>query len=741
MRYSAWGMTGLMLTRAGTVFFALLVAVLAGLALWDVHSHGRLTLIDPQLLGALAVVGTGFLLFGLISARDRASEFEGRTDRLTALTDEFEAFIAALEATNVRLNASEARYKGLVDAQGDAIVRRTADGRLTYTNEAFCKLFGVARDEVIGQPFRPELHPESPPPIFGRFAGRETGLERVRYDQHVKTIAGFRWFAWEDYAIRDAGGRLVEVQSVGRDITERKALEAALMEARDKAEDANRAKSQFLATMSHEIRTPMNGVLGMARLLTETPLDPDQHAYAEAICQSGTALLSLIEDILDFSKIESGSLVLDPAPTKLRPIIEDVNELLAIRAHSKGIEIAAAIAPGVPETVSADSNRLRQVLTNLVGNAIKFTEAGGVLVSAEVERRPEGAMLRIAVRDTGIGVPPEKCAVIFNEFVQGDSSHARRFEGTGLGLAISKRLVEAMGGEIGVVPAPDRGSVFWFTLPLEEEARSFADAPGGTAARMRAGLISASPVLHASLKLQLEAAGMEMVELQSLESGPADAIACDVVLFDAGHGVETLPDLSQVVAPVAVLLPPKGRAQLAELASKGIAFYLTKPVRQASLEKRLKAVLGGEGPSKSETAAKPAERLMASAFSILLAEDNPVNALLARELLRRRGHSVDQVSTGDEAVMACTLKNYDLVVMDIHMPGLDGIEAARRIRAAEEASGRRRTPILALTADVLETGRRACLEAGMDGFLAKPVDSDALDNVLASLNPPATAAA
>ena len=726
-----------MLTRAGTVFFALLAAALSSLALWDVQVHGRLTLVDPQLLGALAVVGTGFLLFGLISARDRASDYEGRNDRLAALTGEFEAFIAALEAANARLHASEARYKGLVDAQGDAILRRTADGRITYANESFFKLFGVNRDEVIGQAFRHELHPESPISLFGHFAGRETGLERVRYDQHVKTVAGYRWFAWEDYAIRNGEGRLVEIQSVGRDITERKVLEAALTEARDRAEKANRAKSHFLAIMSHEIRTPMNGVLGMARLLQETPLEPDQRAYAEAIHQSGTALLSLIEGILDFSKIESGAIVLDPSEVKLRTLIEDVNELLGTRAHTKGIDIAAAIAPDVPEIIEADSDRLRQVLTNLVGNAIKFTEHGGVLVSATVEPDGDGHTLRVSVQDSGVGVPPEKRKAIFNDFVQADLSHARRFEGTGLGLAISRRLVEAMGGKIGMQPAEGHGSVFWFTLPLDDHKPSTAAREN---AQLRAGVISKSPVLHASLKLQLEAAGMAMVELGTPEDG-AGSIPCDVVLLDAGHGEGALPDVSGLGVPVAVLLPPKGRAQLAELAGKGIAFYLMKPVRQSSLERRLKAVFAGEDPIKLDLPVRgPSTRTQAS-LSILLAEDNAINALLARELLRLRGHTVEQVATGEEAVAASGAKRYDLVVMDIHMPGLDGIEAARRIRAAEKATGVGRTPILALTADVVETGRRACLEAGMDGFLTKPVDPDELDAVLATLNPPATAAA
>ena len=313
----------------------------------------------------------------------------------------------------------------------------------------------------------------------------------------------------------------------------------------------------------------------------------------------------------------------------------------------------------------------------------------------------------------------------------------RRFEGSGLGLAISRRLVDAMGGKIGMQPADGHGSIFWFTLPLDDHKPSTA---ARESAQLRAGVISKSPVLHASLKLQLEAAGMEMVELGAPEDSAGD-IPCDVVLLDAGHGDGNLPDVSQLSVPVAVLLPPKGRAQLAELAGKGIAFYLMKPVRQASLERRLKAVFAGEDPIKLDPPARgPSLRAQTSLF-ILLAEDNAVNALLARELLRLRGHRVEQVATGEEAVTASAAKRFDLIVMDIHMPGLDGIEAARRIRIAEKAAGQGHTPILALTADVMEAGRRACLEAGMDGFLAKPVDPDELDAVLATLNPPATAAA
>ncbi len=446
--------------RAIKTIFGLLAVAISAAALGDIVLHGRLTLISPQTLTALMSVGIAIVLHGFVVARERADKLEKKTGELATATAKLENSLKNASAMNMRLHESEARYKGLVDAQGDAIFRRAADSRLTYANDAFFKLFGLTPKEAIGYPFAPELHPDSRAPMFGSFAGLETGRARVRYDQHVRTAYGWRWIAWEDYAVRDAFGRLVEVQSVGRDITERKALEDALTEARDRAEAGSRAKSGFLATMSHEIRTPMNGVLGMARLLLETELKPEQLTYAEAIRQSGEALLSLIGDILDFSKIESGMMTLDEDEVELRPIVEGVVELLGTRAHSKGVEILSIIAPSVPIAIRADGMRLRQVLTNLVGNAIKFTERGGVSIDVRPIEGRERRILRFEVRDTGVGVPAAKREEIFSEFVQADSSHARRFGGSGLGLAISKRLVEAMGGEIGIEPGPGGGSAF-----------------------------------------------------------------------------------------------------------------------------------------------------------------------------------------------------------------------------------------------------------------------------------------
>src|SRR6202012_1015455 len=328
---------------------------------------------------------------GYFQARRRSDLLDRQAAQLKATAERLETSLASSAAANAQLNQSEIRYKGLVDAQGDAIFRRSADSRLTYGNDAFFKLFGLNPRQAIGRPFAPDLHPESRAPLFGSFAGLETGRARVRYDQHVRTAYGWRWLAWEDYAVRDSLNRLVEVQSVGRDITERKELEDALTEARARAEAGSRAKSGFLATMSHEIRTPMNGVLGMARLLLETDLRREQRSYVEAIAQSGEALLALIGDILDFSKIESGMMSFDEDEVDLRSLIERAIELQAPRAHGKGIELVAITATDVPRSVRTDGVRLLQVLNNLVGNAIKFTEKGGVRVDGMtvegVERR------------------------------------------------------------------------------------------------------------------------------------------------------------------------------------------------------------------------------------------------------------------------------------------------------------------------------------------------------------------
>jgi PAS domain S-box-containing protein len=730
------------LARAGKFLFGIGALFTGVVALYDIFLHGHLSLMSPYSLGAIGLIGIVLLFSALIDARGRAHASAQSETELRTLTAKLEASLATVSAMNARLHEGEARYRGLVDSQGDAIFRRSPDSCLTYANDSFFRLFGLQAAQTIGQPFAPELHPDSRGSMFGSFAGLEMGKARVKYDQHVRTAYGWRWVAWEDYAVRDANGRLIEVQSVGRDITERKALEDALTEARDKAEAASRAKSGFLATMSHEIRTPMNGVLGMARLLLESGVAPAQRTYADAIKQSGESLLALIEDILDFSKIESGTMTLEEDEIDLRGIVEGVVELLTPRAHTKGIEVVCVIAADAPQIIRADALRLRQILTNLVGNAVKFTERGGVCVDVRVEEKRGRRMLRFEVRDTGVGVPAVKRADIFNEFVQADSSHARKFGGSGLGLAICRKLVDAMEGDIGVDASPGGGSVFWFTIQ-SIIVRDAQPGEGINLAHSRIAIVTRNAVLREALTAQIRAASGDVSALTfGEEIAPGNL---DVVLIDAGTGdLPELPAWPDSAVRSIVLLTPGARSKLPELKSLGFSAYLVKPVRQISLAERLLVkpgmthVIAGV-PSHGEFSQslpppveKPKPGSLAG-YKILLAEDNPINVMLTRELLKRRGHRVSEVASGEAAIAAVTREHFDLVLTDIHMPGLDGVEAAKRIRAEEKLMGRARVPIVALTADAVETGRRACQEAGMDGFLTKPIDPAELDSMFAKI--------
>ena len=767
------------------IVFGVLAGLMLVAALADIVLLGRLTIVSPVSFGALLTVALAFLINNLLTSREKREILEKQTAELKASGARLEASLRNAAAMNQRLYQSEARYKGLVDAQGDVIFRRDGSSRLTYANEAFFKMFGLDPKRAVGFPFAPELHPESRAPLFGSFAALEQGRGRAGYDQHIRTPQGYRWIAWEDYAIRDSYGRLVEVQSVGRDITERKAMEDALGAARDSAEAASRAKSGFLATMSHEIRTPMNGVLGMGRLLLETDLKPDQRTYAEAITQSGEALLTLIGDILDFSKIESGTLTLDEDEVDLRTLLNSVVELQGPRGHAKGIEIVTVVARDVPRAIRIDEMRFRQVLTNLVGNAVKFTETGGVCIHMKMVQNAERRLLRVDVCDTGVGVPAQKRQDIFQEFVQADNSHARKFGGSGLGLAISKRLVEAMGGEIGLEPILEGGSCFWFSLP----AQVVEPAPEGNKplAGKRVAVVTRNKPLRGGLTQQIEAMGGEAINFNHM--APSGRI--DAILIDAGTEAEPVPFIKpEFDIPALVLLTPAARGKLDALKAMGFDGYLVKPVREVSLLDRLQicmTVKDAPAPQKApesflppladETAAfrnlvssleappapptpppsvpppppappppkisaelpptpeKQAHQATGNGLKILLAEDNPVNALLIRELLRRRGHAIREVTTGTAAVAAMEEERFDLLLTDIHMPGMDGIDATKAIRANEEKHGRRRTPIVALTADALETGKRACQEAGMDGFLTKPVDPAELEEMFLMLFP------
>jgi PAS domain S-box-containing protein len=724
---------------AKLVLGACLFAVVA-MSVADTAIHGGLTASSPWLGGAIAAIALLGLVLAWLDARTRTRAVETRMSDLR----ELERTFSTLSAANAELRESEIRFKGLVDAQEDAVFRRTPDGLVTYGNNAFFRLFGFNPQHTLGSPFAPEVRGDDRTAPFGSFASSGSGRARMRYDQNLRTIYGWRWIAWEDYAVRDGLEQLVEVQSVGRDITERKALEDALTEARDRAEAANRAKSGFLAAMSHEIRTPMNGVLGMARLLLETRMMPEQRSYAEAIRQSGEALLSLIEEILDFSRIESGTVSLDQDEVDIRSLTESVIELLAPRAHAKAIEIAAVIAVDTPVRVRVDGTKLRQVLTNLVGNAVKFTERGGVRVDVRALHVSGERILRFEIRDTGVGVPAEMRNDIFSEFVQADSTHSRRFGGSGLGLAICKKLIGAMDGTIGVEAPAGGGSIFWFTV-LALVLCKAAPADGLRLSHTRAAIVTDNAMLRDSITAQIETAGGQVVPLWTLGANEnAPPLAIDAVLIDAGTSseVELAAQPSGITRSI-VMLTPAARGKLDELRNSGFSSYLVKPIRQASLVNRILAE--PEAPANDpaphgefalpETSAANTTESGRRALRILVAEDNPINALLTRELLRRRGHQVSEVSTGEEAIAAMSAERFDILLTDLHMPGLDGIETARRIRAAEFALSSPPTPIVAITADALDVGRQACHDAGMDGFLTKPIAPAELDAMIARLFP------
>src|SRR5271166_5238733 len=496
--------------------------------------------------------------------------------------------------------------------------------------------------------------------------------------------------------------------------------------AHERAEAASEAKSRFLATMSHEIRTPISGMLGMADLLRQAPLSPENASYVETIRSSGTALIALVDQILDLSRIEGGHVGLFVETVDLTRLVEGVVELLAPRAQSKGLEIAASVDADAPRFVRGDGMRLRQVLMNLAGNAVKFTRAGGVCVSLE---RGEGHELRFAVIDTGPGVPADRRAAIFEHFEQGDGSDSRRFEGAGLGLAISRGLVTLMGGALTLSDNPGGGSIFAFAISLRECAGPKRAGPREPnpieLAGARALLVANSPFEAPAIAARLIQAGARVVRAEGLDTGLAalsDPQRPDLVIVDCALGPEATIQLARAAraagAPRSlVLFSPFERRAFGQTSLAGFDGWLVKPVRARSLFERLAAEFPRERPARAQ---KPARRA-------LIAEDNDINALIAQKALGRLGFDVIRAADGDEALrLAAPAPGapppFDLILMDLKMPGLDGLEATRRLRRLEAERGSPPTPIIALTANALEDERRACKAAGFDAFLVKPFD-------------------
>jgi PAS domain S-box-containing protein len=632
---------------------------------------------------------------------------------------------------NWEIKEAEERAKRFFEAQDDVIVRRDGDGAITYVNDAFCTLAGQSRGSLLATTFALPVLEQGEATIL---------VDGTRLcDQKIAAPDGARWIAWREVTMRSDNGS--ETQSVGRDVTDRVAAERALAEARDQAETANRAKSRFLAMVSHEIRTPLNGILGMADLLRDTPLSAEQTTYLNAVKNSGETLLALIDEILDFSKIEAGRLDFAARPFGLAAFVEEAVELLGPRAQAKGLEICCYVDERLPARVTGDSARLRQVLFNLASNAIKFTEAGGV--SIIVEPAAPGEMVSIAVRDTGIGISPEDQARIFLEFEQADGGAARKFGGTGLGLAISKRIIESMGGTIDVESGADTGSTFRVTVPLpragDEDEPSFA-APDLAHENI---LIVAPGAIEASLlarRLQRWGARTQIVPDANVAAAVLPEQAWTAVLIDHALGTAASEALAHRAAGIERrigLLAPAMRGELPALQAAGLTGYLIKPVRAVSLAARFAENDAFDSTPATAAAESAAETgRPGTGLSILVAEDNEINALLARALLTKLGHRPTMVQNGAGAVDTWLAARsagtpYDRVLMDLHMPGMDGLEATRRIRAIEAEHEAARTPIIALTANASAEDRDACLAAGMDGFVVKPLDRDRLAAALA----------
>ncbi|MBW3598391.1 MAG: PAS domain S-box protein [Planctomycetes bacterium] len=642
-----------------------------------------------------------------------------------------------------RLEESEALYESLVQNLPVHVIRKDLNGQFVFVNKSFCDLVARPADRIFGRTDRDLF----PPELAAKYQedDRRVIEQRQGYatvDEHTTPDGEKLYVEVRKTPLFDSRGMCTGVQGIFWDVTDRIRIEQEREEAKRAAEAANVAKSEFLANMSHEIRTPLNGVFGMTELLLETELNDEQREYLTMIRESGQVLLTVINDILDFSKIEAGKLDLEYEPLDLREVLGDTIKTLSLRAHHKGLELACRFDPAAPEMIVGDSTRLRQVVFNLVGNAIKFTEQGEVILDVACDSKTEeAATLRFAVKDTGVGVPADKLRRIFDAFEQADASTTRRFGGTGLGLAISSKLVDLMGGAIGVESEVGRGSTFHFTVtvPIAKGEEGAAPVDEVESIRDMPVLVVDDNQTHREiLDEMLKSWGLAPTLAQDGEEA-LRALASSEQPFRLALIDAHMPGMSgfDLIERITAEAQRRGlnRADVVLMLASGdrpgdirrcreleVAECLLKPIKQSELFDAVGRVLGVRALEADEVeAASPAHARDWRQLHILLAEDSIVNQKLAVGLLRRQGHDVTVVGTGRAALEAWEKVDFDLVLMDVQMPEMDGLAATREIRRREQAAHRPPTPIISLTAHAMKGDRERCLESGADEYISKPI--------------------
>ncbi|HVU32424.1 MAG TPA: ATP-binding protein [Opitutaceae bacterium] len=702
--------------------------------------------IESQLNGSVSFIEpeyrvrarTGEWRWVYTRSKSVASGADGRPIRIVGSVQDITARRDAELA--LRASQAEARKLSLVAAKTDnPVLIMSADGRIEWANLAFCRVMEYPLEEVVGRnPADFMVGPETSARVVGRIRSALTRAEGISTDVVNYSRSGRKFHLHvEIQPVRDARGELMNFIAVETDITARVETEHQLRRAKTEADDASRAKSEFLASMSHEIRTPMNGVIGMTSLLMETSMTPEQRDYVNTIRTSGEALLTIINDILDFSKIESGKLELERAPFDIAGCLEEALDLFALQAAAKRLEIGYYMAPDVPPWIVGDVTRLRQVLVNLVNNAVKFTPSGSISVEVRCapEQRGLGSapefgiqVVEFTVRDTGIGIPADRVDRLFKAFSQIDSSTTRKYGGTGLGLAICQRLTQLMGGDIRVESSPGQGSAFIFTLRTTAATESSDPGLPAVPAALREGTvlcIEDNFVTQARLRTMFKKVDVDCIIMPDARSALTAAASLPkppvLIVVDGGdvEGAISLESLTSVVCPRLVMFPfgqtpPEAPTEGPPLAST------SKPLRTGAFFHAI-ASLFQPALSGAFAAPQPAERPIGDEIplEVLLAEDNPVNQKVALRFLERLGYRADAVANGLEAVTAVENRRYDLVLMDLQMPEMDGFEATRQIRT--RLSAERQPKIVALTANAMQGDRDMCLAAGMDDYISKPV--------------------